>query len=503
MNPRLSPRYCAVYLTLLLAAAVLAERAAAADAAPGPIEIGSRRELFVDDYLIDALRDVRLELHHPQPQEVIFACDQPWEGNTCIYFRVIQDGGKYRLWYQGAHWKLDPADPQETHPYYMCYAESDDGRRWTKPNLGLFEINGSTDNNVCVTGLYDNFTPFLDENPACDPAARYKAIGQSPQGLIAWQSPDGLHWQRLGDEPIIRQGAFDSQNVAFWDAELQQYRAYVRDFHDGLRDIRLALSSDFVTWTVPEVLQVEPYVPGEQFYTNCIARYPRAPHLFLGFPVRYVERGWSPSMRALPDLAHREIRAQAGQRIGTAITDGVLMSSRDGAHFQRWPEAFFRSGPERPGSWVYGDCYAAHGLIETDSDLPGAPREFSFFVPEHYWRSEEQVRRFTLRIDGFVSASAPLSGGELLTKPLVFSGSRLSLNFATSAAGSLYVELCDADGRPLPGFARSDADETFGDSLDRTLTWQGNADVSALAGQPVRLRFHLHDADVYSFQFTD
>lgn len=490
-------------LALLLAAVSLTDLAVAEDAESAPLEIGSRRELFVDDYLIDSLRDVRLELHHPVPQEVVFACDQPWEGNTCIYFRVIPDGGKFRMWYQGAHWKLDPADPRDTHPYYICYAESDDGLHWTKPNLGLFAVDGSTDNNICVTGIYDNFTPFLDENPACDPAARYKAIGQSAQGLISWQSPDGIHWQRLGDEPIIRQGAFDSQNVAFWDAELRQYRAYVRDFHDGMRDIRLALSPDFVNWTVPEMLQVEPHVQAEQFYTNCIGRYPRAPHLFLGFPVRYVERGWSPSMRALPDLAHREIRAQAGQRIGTAITDGVFMSSRDGAHFHRWPEAFFRIGPERPGSWVYGDCYAAHGLIETESALPGAPREFSFFVPEHYWRSEEQVRRFTLRIDGFVSANAPFSGGELLTKPLIFSGRRLSLNFATSAAGRLFVELCDVQGRPLSGFALSDADENFGDSLDRTLTWQGNADVSALAGQPVRLCFHLYDADVYSFQFVD
>ena len=65
--------------------------ASAADSAQGPIAIDSRRELFVDDFLIDRLRNVRLELQHPQPQEISFACDQPWEGNTCIYFRIIPE----------------------------------------------------------------------------------------------------------------------------------------------------------------------------------------------------------------------------------------------------------------------------------------------------------------------------------------------------------------------------------------------------------------------------
>ena len=468
-----------------------------------PIQIGSRRELFVDDFLIDKLENVRLELHHPQPQEIVFACDQPWEGNTCIYFRIIPDGGKFRMWYQGAHWQLDPADPKKTHPYHICYAESEDGIHWTKPNLGLIEVDGSKDNNIVVTGVYDNFTPLRDDNPRCPPEAKYKALGQARDGLIAWQSPDGIHWQRLGDKPVITKGAFDSQNVAFWDPVIKKYRAYIRDFHDGLRDIRLAFSDDFFTWTTPEMLKVAPPLEKEQFYVNCIARYDRAPHLFLGFPVRYVERPWSPSMRALPDLAHRQLRANAGERIGTAITDGVFMSSRDGQHFHRWTEAFLRIGPERPGSWVYGDCYPAHGLIETESKLPGAPKEFSLFIAEHYWRSEEAIRRCTIRIDGFVGVKAALDGGELLTKPFIFSGKRLSVNFATSAAGSLHVELTDAAGKPLPGFSLADSDEHFGDSLDRTFTWREKSDTSSLAGKPVRLRFRLRDAEVYAFQFTE
>jgi hypothetical protein len=95
-----------------------------------------------------------------------------------------------------------------------------------------------------------------------------------------------------------------------------------------------------------------------------------------------------------------------------------------------------------------------------------------------------------------------MRGGELVTKPLTYSGSKLHLNFATSAAGSLRVELQDPDGTALPGFSLDDGHELFGDSVDRVVTWNQGADVSRLGGQPVRLRFRLKDADLYSFQFT-
>ncbi len=470
----------------------------------GPINVGSQRELFIDDFLIESLQNVRLELQHPQPQEIVMVCDQPWEGNTCIYFRIISDNGKFRMWYLTSDWKLEPDKAVLQHPYYICYAESDDGLHWVKPDLGLFEFQGSKKNNICVPEVMDNFTPFIDTNPQCLPEARYKAVGTSKDGLIAWQSSDGIHWNRLGEKPIITKGAFDSQNTAFWDQAIKKYRAYIRDFHNGLRDIRLAVSDDFITWTTPELLNITPPIANEQLYINCIARYDRAPHLFLGFPVRYVERNWSPSMRALPDPAHRELRAKVmGQRIGTAITDGLFMSSRDGFNFHRWGEAFLYNGPERHGNWIYGDCYSAYGLIETDSKFPGAPKELSILVPEGHWTHATEMRRYTLRMDGFVAAHAPLEGGEILTKPLQFTGKRLSFNFATSAMGHVFVELTDANGVPIPGYSLAECDETFGDSLDRTVTWKGNSSTSSLAGKVVRLRFQLCDADVYSFQFTE
>ena len=222
----------------------------------------------------------------------------------------------------------------------------------------------------------------------------------------------------------------------------------------------------------------------------------------IGFPTRYVERPWSDSLRALPEREHREQRSKAGQRYGTAITEGLLMASRDGVRFKRWNEAFLPPGPERPGTWNYGHQYIAWHLVETKSSLAGAADELSLYASESYWTgTSSEVRRYTLRLDGFVSAHAPMAGGELVTRPVKFDGTKLALNFATSAAGSVRVELQDAAGKPLPGFALDDCPPVFGDTVDRVVGWKGQPDLAKAAGRPVRVRFVLNDAHVYAFQF--
>ena len=120
-------------------------------------------------------------------------------------------------------------------------------------------------------------------------ADRWKAVAASPGGLWAYKSADGLHWSPLADQPVITKGAFDTQNNAFWDPLRHHYWCYIRGFHNGIRDIRVATSPDFRTWTEPVLLQF-PDAPDEALYTNQILPYERAPHLFLGFPTRYVER---------------------------------------------------------------------------------------------------------------------------------------------------------------------------------------------------------------------
>ena len=209
-------------------------------------------------------------------------------------------------------------------------------------------------------------------------------------------------------------------------------------------------------------------------------------------------------MRALPEREHREWRSKASDRYGMAITEVLFMASRDGVTYKRWNDAFLPPGIERPGTWNYGHQYLAWHAVETKSALEGAPNELSFYATENYWTGKSsELRRYTLRLDGFVSIHAPMSGGELITKPITFTGKQLTMNFASSAAGGIQVEIQDEGGKPILGFALKDSEEHFGDSNERTVAWKNGTDVSSLAGKAVRLRFALKDANLYSINFVE
>jgi hypothetical protein len=530
---------------LALTASVLALTTTRVGGADASLNIGSRRELFVDDALVERLTGkAELRLHHPVPQEIAIVHDAPWEGSGCGYHSIFKDGGLYRMYYKAYQLTVTAGKIDSTaHPRFCGYAESDDGIHWRKPALGLHEFQGSKANNIVLTsgkavgldalqetkggGEAGVINPdaahpavFKDENPNATPDARYKAILRSnnPKGLLAFKSPDGIHWSPMSNQPVITDppgktdSGFDSQNLAFWDGVRGEYRAYWRYYTGGVitgrggqgfRAIRTAASKDFLHWENHADLTYGD-APPEQLYTNQIKPYFRTPHILIGFPARYIDRGWSDSMRALPEREHREWRAAAQQREGTALTDALIMASRDGVTFKRWPEAFLRPGIEHEGTWNYGHQFMAWHVVETKSALAGAPNELSLYATESYWTGTSDVlRRYTLRLDGFVSLHAPMSGGELITKPLTFTGTRLALNFSTSAAGSVRVELQDANGNPLPGFTLADCPPIFGDNVERPVTWKQGGDVSRLAGRVVRLRFRVNDADVYAFQFVE
>ena len=164
-----------IALFVVLTLAAWASRVGAEE----PIDVGSRLELFADSHLIDRLAgDARQQLHRPTPREVAVVMDQPWEGNAVNYVTVFQDGELYRMYYRGADVQYDKDGYRETHREVYCYAESKDGIHWTKPKLGLFDFNGSKDNNIVWDGLgQHNFTPVQDANPAAAADAKYKAIG--------------------------------------------------------------------------------------------------------------------------------------------------------------------------------------------------------------------------------------------------------------------------------------------------------------------------------------
>ncbi len=479
-------------------------------------EIGARRELFVDATLIDRRDGVERKLHHPIPREIAITHDAPWEGAGSGYHTVIKDGDLYRMYHRGSALGVKDGRLVVGKQVY-CYAESKDGITFDKPNLGLFEHNGSKDNNIIWEGVgVHNFAPFLDANPNCSPDARFKALAGTANegGLFAFKSSDGIRWSLLQEEPVVTEGAFDSQNLAFWDPTAKVYRAYFRTFTKGVttgkvwkpeghRAIRGATSMDFCSWGDEADLTYE-NSPVEHLYTNQIAPYFRAPHILIGLPTRYVERGWSHSMRALPQPKHREMRSEAHLRYGTALTEALVMASRNGVHFDRWNEAFFRPGIERPETWQYGHHYVASHAVETESSLPGAPNELSFYSSEGAWTGNSNaLRRYTLRLDGFVSVHGKWKGGTMTTKPIRFQGDQLQLNFATSAVGSVRVAIQNADGKPIDGFRLNDCSELFGDSVARKVVWGDNTDVSSLTGKPVRLVFEISDGDLYSYQFVD
>ena len=461
-------------------------RARVSGGAPaGVIELGSRRELFVDDYLIERRKGVELRLQKPVPRNVAIDHDVPWEGNTCCYHTVFQDGKLFRMYFRGSHYDLSG---NSMGKQVVCYAESRDGVEWYRPELGLVNYQGSTRNNIIWDGMGShNFTPFRDRNPDCVEGEEYKALASHGKGLYAFKSCDGVHWSPISQKPVITEGAFDSQNLAFWDPLRECYVDYHRHFAKidgvGVRHIMTCTSKDFRKWTKPQWLDFGD-APLEHLYTNAVTPYYRAPHLYMGFPKRFMPD------RNMFGHAHR------------GMSDAVYMTSRDGLHFKRWGEAFVRPGLQ-PERWENRNNMTAWGVLETANDLPSAPKELSIFTTEGYYRGEAcRLRRFTVRADGFVSANAPLGGSELVTRPFTFEGDALNLNVGTSAAGTVRVEIQDGDGAVVKGFALRDCDEIFGDYLERTVTWKGSADVSVLQGKPVRLRFALSDADLYSLQFA-
>jgi hypothetical protein len=384
---------------LLGLALVTGSAALAAD----PIALGNRRELFVDEHLIAKLVGVTRLLHRPIAREVAIVHDAPWEGNISYYHTVFQDEGKYRMYYRGGHSGKRVSYPAANKHQLVCYAESNNGLHWTKPNLGLHEFNGSKENNIMWTGIgVHNFVPFKDANPDCVPEAKYKAIGHGKGGLYAFRSADAIRWELIRDTPVITKGAFDSQNLAFYDSVRGRYVDFHRGFKDGVRAIMTCTSPDFLNWTEPEWIEISDGRK-EHLYTNQTTPYHRAPHIFMAFPKRF-----------LPS------RNPTGHPLSGA-SDIVFMTSRDGLTFDRWSDAFVRPGLQSE-RWVNRNNFVNWGIVETASGIQGTPDLLTWYSVEGYYQGDDcQMRRYTLRKDGFVSVRAPLRGGELLTKPLTFS----------------------------------------------------------------------------------
>jgi hypothetical protein len=235
--------------------------------------------------------------------------------------------------------------------------------------------------------------------------------------------------------------------------------------------------------------------PVEHIYTNQTTPYFRAPHLYLALPSRFMDGKDALTQPQKTALGVPEVYMKPG----SGFNDMPLMTSRAGStrYDRTFMEAWIRPGSD-PRAWTSRANYPAAGVVPTP---PENPTELSIYVDRHVGHPTSHVARFTLRLDGFVSVNAPYAGGELITKLLKFAGKQLALNVATSAVDGVRVEIQDAAGQPIPGYALSDCAEVLGDDTDRVVSWTAGPDVSALAGRPVRLRFVMKDADLYALQF--
>lgn len=491
--------------------------------------LGKDRMLCWDDFFIEKQENTEIRQHKPEKKNKILEGVKMWEGNYGGYHSVLKaHDGKYRFYYrtQGGNFEVLPDGTivSGTHGRY-CVAESYDGKNFKRMPINKHECKGTIHNNIFFNQGRDNFAVCYDENPNCPENERYKALAMGNKewyeddngghGLYLFVSGNGIDFENRGKLDIP--GSFDSYNVMLWDKETEQYYVFYRsEYHtEGykidfdivkkergiFRTINVSTSKDMVHF---EHLGELNYGDGDipvQFYVNNIVKYERAKDMFIGFPTRYIDRWEDPdNFKQMPLPEHHEIRHKFHGRMGTVVTDNILITSRDGYHFNKWEEAYMTGGIEGTGNWFYGDCYNCYGLYETESDNEGEPNEISFITYIKDLCGVAQWWRYTTRLDGFISWYAKYSGGkggEILTKPFTFEGNELEVNFASSAVGDMVVTVCDEDGNELEGYKTY---RMFGDSVCRKVKFE--KPLSALNGKPIRLKFNLRDCDLYSFKFN-
>ena len=451
-----------------------------------PLDVGSRRQLLLDESWFDHSEGVELTLHRPVPRETAIQCERPWEGKSLHYTSVLKDGGRFRMWY-----RVSIGDPRVDAPgdtVLTCYAESRDGIVWEKPSLGRFEFEGSTDNNILgAPEDFTNISVLLDPNQEPGSSTRYKMISRV-NGITGFVSPDGIRWTPVATNPLLSNGPFDSHNTLLWDDERERYVIYLRGidpsvpgpFKGGRRAIRRSESSDFLHWTEPKLVLTadEQDPPDFHLYTNAAVKYSRAASAFFMFPmILYTDRSY-------PGAPY------------PGLSDVRFVYSRDGIRWERtFREPYLTPGPDER-NWLDRNPIVGHGLIRT------GPGELSLYYSDLYRERESRIRRATLRTDGFVSVDGPYEGwGEFTTRPLLFQGKELELNYKTSGGGAIQVEIRNGQGEALEGFQLEDCLPLVGDRIGGVVQWKSGAGLANLAGSPVRLRVRLRDAGIYAFRF--
>ncbi len=468
--------------------------------APEPIDIGSRKQLFIDERFIESSKGVGLRMNPPRKLGPVLVPEMPWELNFGFCASVIEDGGKYKLFY-----RCESADEGAN----VCLATSEDGLTWERPVLGLVEYAGSKENNIVFHGVGEAVV-FLDPHGKAE--ERYKMIVMQdwpdPEkgGLYCHTSPDGLHWT---PGPHVLDIGPDTANQAAWDVQRGKYVAYVRKWDPQRKVGRIETDDILKPWPYTD-LGDEAYfiwgrdkipVPSHEMptafgydeqdpvisdhYNPAAVEYPWAQAAYFMFPSAYMHHPAPPPNDGLLDIQ--------------------LATSRDGVEFQRLVRspyvALGRTGE------IDSQCqYMAVGMLRAGDDIY---QYYGGYSVSHGRHNEARAAKrcqgsfcaVRQRLDGFISADAEYAGGKLLTPPIRFEGTELVLNIDCSAMGACRVGIMDAEGETIPGFGVENCSIIYGNHIAKTVSWDGNSDVSALAGKSARLYFDMRAAKLYAFQF--
>jgi hypothetical protein len=466
---------------------------------PGtPINLGSRKHVFIDDTLIETQSGVTLTVNPPAKHDITdFRNDKAWEpgprqGAAIPDMAGIWDDGDRLGMLYSNNAMFGGKSPA------VCVAFSRDGVHWTKPELGIHTWDRFPSTNI-VLRIALQGQAIRDPNPAALPGERYKLMAWCMnRGFYVFTSPDAIHWTR--NETIALPFDPDGSIGWFWDDQRGIYRGYFRallppsNFRAVVRtetfDIfkswpfKPVVRPDWHVFAMPKPTSGEfPFVDaGGEVYRFYAAKYPGAPDVFLALPWRYI-------------------------REGNIRPGSFLMTSRDGINWRRFePPYYFEPGWQvegravlealtEPGLIVRGDEVWQYGTVRFTEHggalYGGVEHEGSYF---------DRLVRLVQRLDGFVSLDAKATTGIAVTRPLIFSGTRLTLNAASK--GRVRVALLDASGKEIPGYALDESDPIQADSVRQTVTWKKRSSVAPLAGKPVRIRFELTDAKLYALQFN-
>ncbi len=454
------------------------------------------RELFLDDYRIESANDVERVVHEgtKRPDPVVRP-DKPWEISAYTYGTVLKLGDAYRLYYTC----YNDVAPN----YYLCMAQSKDGVTWTKPSLGVYEWKGSKDNNIVQAG-----GGTIAYNPDAPPERRFAQLffkgGEvnKTMGYYASFSADGIHW--VDFEPgVPRLLDGDVSNVTY-DPRTKRYiatikkRMFTADTSGYDRAAFVSTSPDFVTWSNPQLGVMGDFADDGGAYAKGGLE-----SQIYGMPVLPYESAYIgvPWVFDILNFTSGQFKTAADGPVTPQ-----LAASRDLLRWER-PVRTPLIAPSKGGAWDDGALYTASNVLVTDKEIvmyyAGFNNGHGGAEPNNPDRNVHQgmTGMATWRRDGFASLtnmSRPGVGdaGQVITKPIVLSGSELRLNADVRKGGRIVVTVLDANGTPIPGYESKDIE---GDKLDQVVKFSKGEKLAELTGQTVKLKFTIVNADLYSY----